>query len=118
MMRWTRARWNGDLRRCVTVAGLGVAVALLGACGGGTDDDARAPSAPAPADTAAADAKPYPLDVCIVSDEKLGSMGDIVTHVHEGQEVKFCCAGCFEEFKLEPAKFLAKLTDPHAGHDH
>ena len=55
-------------------------------------------------------AKPYTLEVCIVSGEKLGSMGAPVVHVHEGQEVKLCCKSCLPNFKKEPAKFLAKLA--------
>lgn len=55
-------------------------------------------------------AKPYSLDVCIVSGEKLGSMGAPVVYVHEGQEVKLCCKSCLPDFKKEPAKFLAKLA--------
>lgn len=67
----------------------------------------EAPKAGADAKTAA---KPYPLDVCIVAGEKLGSMGKPHVIVHEGQEVKFCCSGCEPDFKKEPAKFLAKLA--------
>lgn len=55
------------------------------------------------------DVKPYPLDVCIVSGNRLGSMGDPVTKVHDGQEVKFCCAPCVDEFDANPAEFLEKL---------
>jgi len=58
----------------------------------------------------AADAKPYPLTTCIVSDNKLGSMGKIITKEHEGQEVKFCCKPCIKKFDANPAKFLAKLA--------
>ncbi len=61
-------------------------------------------------DAAIANAKPYPLDVCIVGGEKLGSMGKPASLVHEGQLVKFCCEGCIDDFKAEPAKYLAKLT--------
>jgi hypothetical protein len=57
-----------------------------------------------------AQAKPYPLDVCIVSGEKLGSMGEPVVQVHDGQVVKFCCRGCVSEFEENPDKFLAKLN--------
>jgi len=67
----------------------------------------EAPKSGADAKTAA---KPYPLDVCIVAGEKLGSMGKPHVIVHEGQEVKFCCSGCEPDFKKEPAKFLAKLA--------
>lgn len=56
-----------------------------------------------------AGAKPYPFDVCIVSGNKLGSMGTPVTKVHQGQEVKFCCRPCVEDFDADPDKFMAKL---------
>ena len=64
----------------------------------------------APTETVAA--KPYPLDVCIVSGEKLGSMGEPITIVHEGQEIKFCCDSCPPKFEEDPAKFLGKLDAP------
>lgn len=53
--------------------------------------------------------KPYPLDVCIVSGNKLGSMGRPITKVYNGQEVKFCCEPCTEDFAANPAKYMAKL---------
>ncbi|MDX1679976.1 MAG: hypothetical protein R3242_04515 [Akkermansiaceae bacterium] len=55
-------------------------------------------------------AKSYPLEVCIVSDEKLGSMGEPVVIEHEGQEVKFCCDSCIPSFKKDPEKYLSKLS--------
>lgn len=58
-------------------------------------------------------AKPYPLDKCIVSDEKLGVEGKPVVFVHEGQEIKLCCQDCRKDFDANPAKYLAKL--PKAG---
>ena len=56
----------------------------------------------------------YPLKTCLVSDEALGSMGEALGYVHRaaGQPdrvVFFCCGGCTDDFKAEPAKFLAKL---------
>ena len=57
----------------------------------------------------AADARPYPLKVCIVSGNELGSMGKVITKVHDGQEVKFCCKPCIKKFDANPAKYLAKL---------
>jgi YHS domain-containing protein len=56
-------------------------------------------------------AKPYPLETCVVSGKKLGSMGEPYVIVHDGQEVKFCCDGCEPTFKKDPEKFLAKLAD-------
>ncbi|MEQ8821043.1 MAG: hypothetical protein RLY93_12440 [Sumerlaeia bacterium] len=50
---------------------------------------------------------PWPLDTCVVSGQKLGSMGDPVIRLHEGREVRFCCAGCIGMFEKDPAKYLA-----------
>lgn len=61
-------------------------------------------------ESAKAAAKAYALETCIVSDEKLGSMGKPIVRVHEGQEVKFCCDSCVPDFEKEPEKFLAKLA--------
>jgi hypothetical protein len=54
--------------------------------------------------------KSYPKDTCIVSDNKLGSMGRIITKTHEGQEVKFCCKPCIRKFDKDPQKYLKKLS--------
>ena len=54
-------------------------------------------------------AKPYPLEKCIVSDEKLGEMGKPYVFTHEGQEIKLCCKSCQKDFNKEPAKYLKKL---------
>jgi hypothetical protein len=56
--------------------------------------------------------KPYPLDVCIVTDNDLGSMGDEQVMVYEGQTIKFCCKPCEAKFLKRPAKYLAKLAPP------
>ncbi|MFN7139933.1 MAG: hypothetical protein ACK4UN_11405 [Limisphaerales bacterium] len=63
-------------------------------------------------DKAAAKVKPYPLDTCVVADEKLGSMGEPYVFVHNGQELKLCCKGCLRSFNKEPAKYLKKLEAP------
>lgn len=54
-------------------------------------------------------AKPYPLEKCIVSDEKLGEMGKPYVFTHEGQEIKLCCKSCLKDFNKNPAKYLKKL---------
>lgn len=64
---------------------------------------------PSAAETAA---KPYPLDVCLVSGEKLGSMGEPVVMMHEGQEIKFCCDSCVPKFQKDPGNYLPKLQKP------
>ncbi len=59
--------------------------------------------------TATAGAKPYKLKTCIVSDEELGSMGDPIVKVVNGQEVKFCCKSCIGDFDKNPQKYLSKV---------
>ncbi len=64
------------------------------------------------ASTPKADAvRPYTADTCIVMDSKLGSMGDPIVHVYEGQEVKFCCQPCVEEFESDPDFYLEKMRE-------
>ncbi|MDB6070663.1 MAG: hypothetical protein JWL81_1834 [Verrucomicrobiales bacterium] len=65
---------------------------------------------PAPAPAEAPKVKPYPLETCIVSDEKLGEMGKPVVFTHEGQEIKLCCKACKPKFEKDPASYLKKLT--------
>lgn len=55
--------------------------------------------------------KPYPLETCLVTGEKLGGMGKPVVINHEGQEIKLCCKGCVKSFTKEPAKYLKKMED-------
>lgn len=53
--------------------------------------------------------KPYVLDTCIVSGDKLGGMGDPVVVVRDGREIKFCCKGCIKDFDKDPAAFVKKI---------
>ena len=55
-------------------------------------------------------AKPYNLDTCIVTDNELGSMGDPISYVYQGQEVKFCCKPCIKKFNKDPEKYLKKIN--------
>ena len=55
--------------------------------------------------------KEYPLKTCVVTEEKLGSMGKPYVIKHEGKEVQFCCKGCEKDFKKEPAKYLKKIDE-------
>ena len=55
--------------------------------------------------------KPYKPDTCIVSDEKLGEMGEPFVFTHEGQEIKLCCKSCKKKFDKDPAKYLKKLEE-------
>lgn len=53
----------------------------------------------------------YPLGVCAVSGEPLGSMGDPVVKVYEGREVRFCCAGCIKHFEKDMAASFKKVDE-------
>jgi hypothetical protein len=53
----------------------------------------------------------YPLEVCLVSDEKLGDMGDPFVFSHKGQEIKLCCKSCKKDFDKDQAKFMTKLGE-------
>lgn len=58
----------------------------------------------------------YPLKTCLVSNEPLGSMGEATPFVHRtagkpDRVVFFCCEGCSDDFKADPAKFLKKVDD-------
>jgi len=79
----------------------------------------------------AEEAPSYPLDWCVVSGEKLGSMGDPYPYEYQGRTVYFCCANCVESFNAAPARYMARLDSAasgmiqfpgdagsHEGHDH
>jgi YHS domain-containing protein len=53
--------------------------------------------------------KPYPLDKCVVSDEKLGEMGKPFVSEYKGREMKFCCKSCLKDFNKDTAKYIKKL---------
>ncbi|HEU0011755.1 MAG TPA: hypothetical protein VFT34_18205 [Verrucomicrobiae bacterium] len=59
--------------------------------------------------------RPYPLDKCVVTDEKLGEHGKPYVFTHEGQEIKMCCKDCLKDFKKEPAKYLKKIEEANKG---
>ncbi|MBC8416799.1 YHS domain-containing protein [bacterium] len=44
--------------------------------------------------------------VCIVSGNKLGSMGKPVSFQYEGKTYKVCCAPCIKKFNKNPEKYL------------
>ena len=63
--------------------------------------------------------KPYPLDTCVVSGEKLGEMGEPYVFTYEGREVQLCCKSCLKKFNKDLEKYLKKLEhkgdSPEAG---
>jgi hypothetical protein len=51
---------------------------------------------------------PYTLPNCPVGGP-LGSMGDPIIKVYDNREVRFCCAGCIEEFEGNKAKYWGEI---------
>jgi hypothetical protein len=99
---------------CLAALGLAFAAFLSTASADGGCCAAATPMADAAKSDAAA--KRYPLDTCIVSDEKLGADPDMKPYVfvHEGQEIKLCCKSCLKKFNQSPETYLKKLTDAPA----
>ncbi len=58
--------------------------------------------------------KPYTLETCIVTGEKLGGMGAAYVFEHQGREIKLCCKGCLKDFKKDPAKYVKKIEEAEA----
>ncbi len=75
-----------------------IAALTLGVWGAARAEEKK-PAAPA-----------YPLDTCVVSGEKLGSMGENYELEHNGQKVVLCCKSCLKKFNKDPEKYLAKLA--------
>ena len=55
--------------------------------------------------------QPYPLETCVVSDGRLGEMGEPNIIHHDGREVRLCCKHCEKDFAKDPQKYLKKLDD-------
>lgn len=55
-------------------------------------------------------AKPYTLETCAATGEKLGDMGEPVVKEYKGQEIKFCCKGCIRKFEKDIDGNLAKVA--------
>lgn len=53
----------------------------------------------------------YPLNICIISEHELGSMGDPIEYVSGNTLVKFCCGACIEKFEQNREQMLYKLRE-------
>jgi YHS domain-containing protein len=51
----------------------------------------------------------YPLSTCLISGQRLGSMGQPVDYVVANRLVRFCCAGCLTAFNRAPSAHLETL---------
>ena len=96
------------MRKWTTIlSGVAAAIVLAG-CDAGVESTTTI-------EAADANVIAYPLETCLVGGDKLGSMGKPYTFVHEGREIKFCCEGCNDDFKADPAKFIKKFDDAVAA---
>lgn len=51
----------------------------------------------------------YPLDTCVISDEKLDSMGGVVDVLYGTKLVRLCCKGCKKAVEKEGPALVAKI---------
>lgn len=108
-----------QIAKITCLAALGAALASTGYFASTATVSAGSCCAMTPmADTAKPDAKAkaYPLDTCIVTDEKLDADPAMKSYsfVHEGQEIKLCCKSCLKKFNKSPETYLKKLKDAPA----
>ena len=54
--------------------------------------------------------KEYPLKICLVSDNKLGSMGKPYKFTFKDQKILLCCKPCLKKFAKESDKYVKKLA--------
>jgi YHS domain-containing protein len=57
----------------------------------------------------------YPLSTCLISRQKLGSMGEPINYVVANRLVRFCCGGCAGAFNKAPSVHLATLDEAREG---
>jgi len=51
----------------------------------------------------------YPLDTCVISDEKLDSMGGVVDVLYGTKLIRLCCKGCKKAVDKEGPALVAKI---------
>lgn len=93
-------KWTKNLIAALSLATLATGFSLAAECG--KKEDGK---------TAAGVPASYPLDKCVVSDEKLGEMGKAVKVTHEGTDIYFCCKSCLKDFKKDPGKYAQMVKD-------
>jgi YHS domain-containing protein len=93
------------MKKPVFIADILLAIAVISAagCGNGTNsvnsgNFTNSPSVPP--------LTPDLLTTCPVTGDSLGSMGTPYVLVYKGQEVKFCCASCTNDFFKDPDKYM------------
>lgn len=56
----------------------------------------------------------YPLDICIVDENVLGSQGKVEEYMYRGTLIYFCKAACIDVFNKNPEKFIGHIMNPQA----
>ena len=54
--------------------------------------------------------------VCPVTGAELGSMGDPIKVLIDGQPLYLCCRGCLAKVKKDPNTYLSKVNQSHKSH--
>jgi YHS domain-containing protein len=72
-------------------------------------DETKPPTKAQAIQTESAKPKAYPLDTCLVSDEKFDPEEKPYIFVHDGQEIKLCCKKCLKKFNHDPANYMKKI---------
>jgi hypothetical protein len=55
--------------------------------------------------------KPYTLDACIVSGQKLDTMCNPYVFTNGTHEIKLCCKGCLGKFNQDSAGYIKKIEE-------
>ena len=57
--------------------------------------------------------KPYTLDKCVVSGEKIGADPSMKPYVFTSgdREIKLCCKSCLKDFNKDKAKYIKKIEE-------
>jgi len=106
----------------ISAIGFGCTESDSSATNGSAGASAAAPGDPpvvGAASESTAQVKPvpedYPLEVCVVSGEKLGSMGNPVAIEVRGRTVMLCCAHCESVVRAAPEKYLSQFASAAGG---
>ena len=59
--------------------------------------------------------RPYQLDTCLISGDKIGAMGEGLSLVYKGQEITFCCKMCVGQFAKKPDHFIEEMKKAEAA---
>lgn len=52
----------------------------------------------------------YPLETCLVTKQKLTSMGKPVDVIYKNRLVRFCCNNCVAQFEKDPDEYIRQLN--------